>query len=84
MKQSDTIENNSEKKEQNFIYNTKVIFIYSLCITLSLSFNSLMLSIFQSFSHKNKILAQIVYILCLFSIFIIVTNIFNIRIANLK
>lgn len=80
MKQS-TVE--EIEKENNFVYNSKVIFIYSLSITLSLAFNSLMISIFQSFSYKNKIVAQIMYIGILFAIFIIVTNIFNIRI-NVK
>jgi len=75
-----------EKKEQenNFIYNTKVIFIYSLCMTLSLAFNSLTISIFQSFSYGNKIVAQLIYIVVLFIIFITVTNFLNIRLANLR
>jgi hypothetical protein len=73
-----------QQKEQNFIYNTKVIFIYSLCITLSLAFNSLMISIFQSFTYENKIVAQMIYIAVLFAIFIFITNIFNIRLVNLK
>lgn len=80
MKQSEI----EQQKEKNFIYNTKVIFIYSLCITLSLAFNSLMISIFQSFTYKNKIVAQIIYIAVLFGIFIFSTNIFNIRLVNLR
>ena len=72
------------KKENNYIYNTKIIFIYSLCITISLAFNSLMVSIFQSFSYKNKIVAQIIYITVLFSIFILITSFFDIKIINIK
>jgi hypothetical protein len=81
MKQSDI---EKKEKENNFIYNSKVIFIYSLCITFSLAFNSLIISIFKSFSYENKIVAQLIYIVILFTIFIFVTNFFNIRIINIE
>lgn len=60
-----------EKKEENndlIKNNVASITIYALSLATALGFNDLILSIFNSFSWNNHIVAKIIYVLIMFGL----------------
>ena len=49
---SDILYKTSDEKNENVKNNLKTIFVYSLCLAVSLGINTLFISIFNKFSYN--------------------------------
>ena len=63
--------------------NIKIILIYSIAMAISLAINNLVINLFSTFKYKNKIIAQIIYIVILFAIILFITYIYDYRISKI-
>ena len=79
---SDILYKTSEEKTQNVKNNLKTIFVYSLCLAVSLGINTLFISIFNKFSYKNMIISQIIYIVFLIIVITLFTFYFDVNIKR--
>jgi hypothetical protein len=61
----------TEEKRYLVVSNVKSIIFYSLAMTIALSFNDLMTTIFDSFPNTRHILGKTVYVMILFAITIL-------------
>jgi len=79
---SDILYKTSEEKNQNVKNNLKTIFVYSLCLAVSLGINTLFISIFNKFSYKNMIISQIIYVVFLIIVITLFTFYFDVNIKR--
>ena len=79
---SDILYKTSEEKNENVKNNLKTIFVYSLCLAVSLGINTLFISIFNKFSYKNMIISQIIYIVFLIIVITLFTFYFDVNIKR--
>lgn len=79
---SDVLYKTSEEKNQNVKNNLKTIFVYSLCLAISLGINTLFISIFNKFSYKNMIISQIIYVVFLIIVITLFTFYFDVNIKR--
>jgi cation transporter-like permease len=79
---SDTLYKTSDEKNENVKNNLKTIFVYSLCLAVSLGINTLFISIFNKFSYKNMIISQIIYVVFLIIVITLFTFYFDVNIKR--
>jgi hypothetical protein len=73
----------TKQDKETLSNNIKVILIYSLAMSTSLAINDLVINLFKTFKHKNQIIAQIIYIITLFTIILFITYLYGFRITKI-